>query len=248
MLMQRPQVKPVRKTLNHHSTFTSESRRNSVVELSITDPLYWLERCGALLLLALCAPVFMFAMLLISLDSPGPAFFRQKRTGRYGKPFDIVKFRTMVVDAERVTGPVLARRNDSRLTSLGAILRATHLDELPQLWNVFLGQMSFIGPRPERPEFVSSFNSKIAGYDRRHIIRPGITGLAQILLPYDASPEDKLVFDLHYLENRGSFSLKLWIVAQTMAKATSPVASFLRPAGIATPGFPSRFKGNIATP
>jgi lipopolysaccharide/colanic/teichoic acid biosynthesis glycosyltransferase len=158
---------------------------------------------GVLLLLSL--PAWLVVIPLVKLASPGPVFYRQTRVGRWGRPFTIVKFRTMRMDAERESGPVWSPLSDARIHRIGRVLRATHLDELPQLWNVLRGDMSLVGPRPERPCFVSLLSERIPLYAARHAVRPGLTGWAQIRYPYGASEEDareKLAYDLFYVLNR----------------------------------------------
>ena len=157
----------------------------------------------ASLLLILTMPLFIVVPLLIKADSPGPIFFRQKRTGKSNKPFWIIKFRTMKVDAER-NGPQWAQLNDNRITRLGRFLRKTRIDELPQLFNVIRGEMSLIGPRPERPEFDETLRAAIPLYDKRYSLKPGITGWAQVNFPYGSSIDDameKVELDLFYLKN-----------------------------------------------
>lgn len=151
--------------------------------------------------LTLGLPVFLGIGLLILLDSGGPVLYRQERVTAGGRRFMLLKFRTMVPDAEAVTGPVLAAAHDPRITRLGHILRTAHLDELPQLWNVLKGDMSLVGPRPERPVFVDQHRRDIAFYDLRHLSTPGLTGLAQVAGSYTSSPEEKAAYDLHYATN-----------------------------------------------
>lgn len=170
---------------------------------------------GALLLLVPALPVVLLAALLIRLGSPGPVFYAQVRIGANGKPFTIYKLRTMIVDAERNTGPVLSSGKDGRVTALGRLLRLTRIDELPQLVNVLLGAMSLVGPRPERPHFVAQFAAEIPGYDLRHAVKPGLTGLAQVAGGYATPPEHKLRFDLVYIYNY-SLWLDLRILCQTL--------------------------------
>ncbi|MFN3652668.1 MAG: sugar transferase [Armatimonadota bacterium] len=153
---------------------------------------------AAVMLLTLLAPVLLLAMAAIRLGSRGPALFWQERVGKDGRRFSIVKLRTMVTDAEK-DGPQFCQgKRDPRLTPVGSFLRRTHLDEVPQLWNVLRGEMSLVGPRPERPCFVERFESELPRYAERHRILPGITGLAQINGHYHSSPREKLRFDLMY--------------------------------------------------
>lgn len=156
---------------------------------------------SAMALLSL-APAFLLLAVLVKLDSKGPVFYRQKRIGEDGRIFSLYKFRTMRPDAEETSGPVWARQNDPRRTRLGSFLREWNLDELPQLWNVFLGHMSLVGPRPERPFFVSQFREDIPRYMARHTIRSGLTGWAQVNgLRGNTSIEERTKFDLYYIEN-----------------------------------------------
>ncbi|MBM4086111.1 MAG: hypothetical protein FJ272_15110, partial [Planctomycetes bacterium] len=143
----------------------------------------------ALIGLALTLPAMGILAWLVKLTSPGPAFYRQTRVGKDGKLFEIIKLRTMRQDAEAKTGPVWATKKDPRVTPLGAFMRATHLDELPQFFNVLRGDMSIVGPRPERPHFVEQFKQSIPHYERRLSVRPGITGLAQVRHKYDETLE-----------------------------------------------------------
>jgi exopolysaccharide biosynthesis polyprenyl glycosylphosphotransferase len=168
----------------------------------------------SLLILIVLAPVLLLALLAIRLGSPGPALFRQERVGKDGERFEIVKFRTMIVDAER-DGPKLCEgKNDPRLTVVGSFLRRTHLDEVPQLWNVLRGEMSLVGPRPERPVFVEKFIRELPRYNERHRIAPGITGLAQVNGYYHSSPREKLRYDLMYLYHQ-SVWLDIQIIVRT---------------------------------
>jgi lipopolysaccharide/colanic/teichoic acid biosynthesis glycosyltransferase len=158
------------------------------------------------LLLALASPLVLAAMLAVRLTSRGPAIHTQTRLGQHGRIFTIYKIRTMVADAESLTGPRWSFPGDPRITRVGAILRALHLDELPQLWNVLRGEMSLVGPRPERPEIAAKLRRAIPGYDRRLLVKPGLTGFAQIHLPPDetvASVRRKLQYDLHGMRHRG---------------------------------------------
>ena len=164
------------------------------------------------------APILPFIILAIKLTSPGPIFFSQIRVGRNGKNFRLYKFRTMRQDAEAATGAVWATQNDPRITPLGRFLRKTRLDEIPQLWNVVRGDMGFVGPRPERPEFVQWLVEAIPYYHLRHIIRPGLTGWAQVKYQYGASLEEtkeKLQYDLYYAKHM-SLALDLLIIFETV--------------------------------
>lgn len=167
--------------------------------------------------LAISLPLIPFIILAIRLSSPGPIFFRQIRVGYGGRPFTIYKFRTMRQDAE-ANGAMWATRNDPRVTPLGGFMRKTRLDEIPQLWNVLRGDMGFVGPRPERPEFVQWLAKEIPYYNVRHMIRPGITGWAQVRYQYGASLEEtrrKLEYDLYYIKHI-SLGLDLLILFETI--------------------------------
>jgi sugar transferase (PEP-CTERM system associated) len=172
----------------------------------------------ALLLLIITLPVIPFVLLAIKLDSRGPILYRQERVGRGGTRFYCYKFRTMRQDAEADTGPVWAGDDDPRITRVGRFLRLSRLDEIPQLWCVLKGEMAFVGPRPERPEFVAWLSSEIPYYGVRHAVRPGITGWAQIRYKYGNTLEDakeKLQYDLFYIKN-ASVGLDLLIVFNTV--------------------------------
>lgn len=163
-------------------------------------------------------PAWIVVAFLVRKDSPGPIFFRQTRVGEWGRYFTLYKFRTMREDAEKDTGAVWATENDPRITKAGAFLRKSRLDELPQLINVLMGDMSFVGPRPERPEFVEELSLNIPYYFARHTIKPGVTGWAQVFYPYGASEEDakeKLRYDLYYLKNY-SVTLDVLIILETI--------------------------------
>jgi exopolysaccharide biosynthesis polyprenyl glycosylphosphotransferase len=165
----------------------------------------------------LLSPILFMLALLVRLTSPGVAIYKQKRVGLNGKLFTLYKFRSMVVDAEW-DGPVWSQENDPRVTSFGKFLRATRLDELPQLLNIFKGQMSLIGPRPERPEFVAELQSRIPHYDLRHLVVPGLTGWAQVMYNYTSSVDEaarKLEYDLYYIKNH-SIQLDFAILIKTI--------------------------------
>ncbi|PLK26016.1 TIGR03013 family XrtA/PEP-CTERM system glycosyltransferase [Novosphingobium sp. TH158] len=169
------------------------------------------------LLLVLTAPIIALFAIIVKLDSKGPAFFRQTRVGLYGQHFDLIKLRSMRTDAE-VNGAQFAQQNDPRVTRVGRFIRKVRIDELPQTWSVLKGEMSFVGPRPERPEFVSDLEEKLPYYAERHMVKPGITGWAQINYPYGANLEDsrhKLEYDLYYAKNYTPF-LDLLILLQTL--------------------------------
>jgi exopolysaccharide biosynthesis polyprenyl glycosylphosphotransferase len=169
-------------------------------------------------LLLIIWPLMLLTAIIVKLESRGAAIYKQERTGKDGQNFVILKFRSMRTDAES-QGAQWAQKNDSRITRVGKLIRLTRLDELPQLWNVLKGDMSFIGPRPERPEFNKELAQKIPYYDLRHLVRPGITGWAQILYPYGASTDDareKLQYDLFYIKNF-SFILDLQIFLKTIS-------------------------------
>jgi exopolysaccharide biosynthesis polyprenyl glycosylphosphotransferase len=171
----------------------------------------------AIIFIILTAPLMALIAAVIKLDTPGPAIFSQERVGLRGRRFTVYKFRSMRLDAEKHTGPKWAAENDDRITTVGAFLRKCRLDELPQLFNVLSGDMSLIGPRPERPYFVEILKEKIQHYDLRHYVRPGITGWAQVMYPYGASVEDayhKLQYDLYYAK-KCSLGFDLLILLKT---------------------------------
>ena len=167
--------------------------------------------------LLLAAPFFPLIMLLVRMSSPGPIFFRQIRVGEGGRQFPVYKFRTMRQDAE-AAGAKWASKNDPRVTRTGLFMRKTRIDELPQLWNVLRGEMGFVGPRPERPEFVPWLTEQLPFYDLRHIIRPGLTGWAQVRYGYGATLDEareKLAFDLYYVKH-ASLGFDLLIMFETV--------------------------------
>jgi exopolysaccharide biosynthesis polyprenyl glycosylphosphotransferase len=168
--------------------------------------------------LLLLSPFFLIFAALIKLTSKGPVFYHQERMGVDGSRFIIHKFRTMICDAEKHTGPVMCRPDDPRVTRIGRFMRKFSIDELPQLANVFKGEMSLVGPRPERPEFVREFTEKIPKYMLRHKVKSGITGWAQVHgLRQDTSIEKRLEHDVYYIQN-WSFSLDLKILWMTLRK------------------------------
>lgn len=197
-----------------------------------------MEFIAAVILLIFTAPLILLAMMLIKLTSPGPAIYQQTRVGRNGKPFTIYKLRTMADECESLTGATWCKPGDTRITTVGRWLRKTHIDELPQLWNVIKGDMSLIGPRPERPEFVPQLEAAIPLYHERLLVRPGVTGFAQIQLPPDSDLESvriKLAYDLYYI-CRGGFFFDLRIYFATLLK----VVGFSYEAIARSCGFTSR--------
>ncbi|HPR88763.1 MAG TPA: sugar transferase [bacterium] len=173
----------------------------------------------SLLFLLLTAPLFLLIALIIKIESPGPVFFKQKRVGKNGAAYTIFKFRTMIKDAEKYTGPVWAGKRDPRITRFGRIMRKLRLDEFPQFINVLVGEMSLVGPRPERPYFVEKLKREYPYYLRRLKVKPGITGWAQVKGEYDTSIEEakeKLAYDLYYIENM-SLRMDLRILFYTIA-------------------------------
>jgi len=177
-----------------------------------------LDLVVASVMFVLLLPVMLLVGLAVKLSSAGPALYHQKRVGLNGKVFLVHKFRSMRTDAEAKTGAVWAQANDTRVTSVGRFLRRTRLDELPQLWNVLRGDMSLVGPRPERPEFVAELTEKIPFYGFRHVVRPGLTGWAQVRYTYGASVEDaleKLQYDLFYIKHLG-ISFDIFVMLSTL--------------------------------
>lgn len=178
----------------------------------------------AVVLFILALPLIALGTALVKLTSRGPVFFKQTRVGLLGREFEIVKLRTMVHNAEEGTGAVWCKANDPRVTRVGRFLRLTRIDELPQLWNVLRGDMSLVGPRPERPEFLPTLRRQVPGFDHRHRVRPGITGLAQVHFQYAASVEDAVVkthYDLEYIREMG-----IWTDMKVLAKTVLVVLTF----------------------
>ena len=173
----------------------------------------------AMLIGIFAAPVIILAAIIVKLESKGPIFFIQERIGEGNKKFNIVKFRSMTTDAEK-DGPQWASKNDNRVTKFGKIMRATRIDELPQLWNFLRGEMSFVGPRPEREFFIQQLEKEIPYYNLRHTVKPGLTGWAQVMYPYGASVEDayrKLQYDLYYIKHHSiPFDVKVLLKTVTI--------------------------------
>jgi exopolysaccharide biosynthesis polyprenyl glycosylphosphotransferase len=168
----------------------------------------------SLLALPIAIPIILIFAIIIKLETPGPAFFLQERVGLHGKYFKVIKLRSMGVNAEK-NGAQWAAKNDPRVTKVGAFIRKTRIDELPQLFNVLKGDMSLIGPRPERPMFTAQFNVEIPGFVDRLQVKPGITGWAQVNGGYDITPREKLELDRYYINNM-SFWLDLKIILKTI--------------------------------
>lgn len=189
-----------------------------VTRLLLTDEQRTLKRCIdiiiAILSIILLLPIMIVTAIIIKVSSKGPIIYSQERVGLYGKTFFVHKFRSMKQDAEAKCGPILAAEDDNRITKFGRFIRATRLDELPQLFNVLKGEMSIVGPRPERPFFVEKFVAQKPEYDYRHNVKPGITGLAQIAGKYNTNSYDKLIYDLLYIQDVG-VKTDLMIMLQT---------------------------------
>lgn len=188
-----------------------DSPLKSVVRESI-------HRLLALIGLIFSLPVAILTAILIKLESRGPVFYKQERVGKNGRIFNVIKFRSMRIDAEKDGTPIWATLDDERVTRVGKIIRKLRIDEVPQFWNILKGEMNFVGPRPERPHFVKQLATEISFYEHRHLVAPGLTGWAQIKYPYGASVADaiqKLQFDLYYIKNQ-SLTLDLVIVFETV--------------------------------
>ena len=193
--------------------FSARGRRARTNELARIT----IHRGVALIGAILSLPIVILTALLIKIDSRGPVLYRQERVGKQGRIFTLMKFRSMRVDAEK-NGPVWASNDDNRMTRVGRIIRKIRVDEIPQFWNILRGDMNFVGPRPERPHFVSQLAEEIPYYEQRHLIAPGLTGWAQIKYPYGASIEDakqKLQYDLYYIKNQ-SVTLDATIMFETV--------------------------------
>jgi exopolysaccharide biosynthesis polyprenyl glycosylphosphotransferase len=200
------------KTLNlkyddqDHSLEDSRSIYNSIKRL--------MDLMISIIGLFITLPVILVVAIFIKIESPGPIFFYQERVGYKGKTFQIIKLRSMKIDAEK-NGPQWASKNDNRVTKVGSFIRKTRIDELPQFINVIKGDMSLIGPRPERPVFTEEFNKEIPGFINRLAVKPGLTGWAQINGGYEISPKEKLIYDLEYI-NKANIWLDIKIVLLTV--------------------------------
>ena len=182
-----------------------------------------LDLSAALALLVCTSPIMLLAAIAIRMESPGPIIYSQRRVGLFGQIFTVLKFRSMRTDAEK-NGAVWAMKSDPRVTKVGRFIRKTRIDELPQLWNVLKGEMSLIGPRPERPEFVEELEKQIPFYSLRHAVKPGVTGWAQVCYPYGSSVDDarrKLEYDLYYAKNM-SILLDIRIILKTIGVILFP--------------------------
>lgn len=195
----------------HQKAFSILSNKRNKVVKRTTDII-----CAVFLLL-LTLPIGLLAALFIKLESSGPVLFKQRRTGQYNSEFDVIKFRSMTTDAEK-DGAQWAKKNDARVTKVGKFIRKTRIDELPQLINVLKGEMSIVGPRPEREVFITDLEKEIPYYRFRHAVKPGVTGLAQVSYPYGASVEDaiwKHKYDIHYIKHH-SLTLDIKILLLTV--------------------------------
>lgn len=198
-----------------------------IVKVETIDPVALPDRRGYLLMkraadvmlslvaLAVLAIPMALLALAVKLDSPGPVFYRQERLGKNGKPFQLVKFRSMCTDAEKA-GAQWAKEHDTRVTRMGHIMWACRLDELPQFWGVVKGDLSFVGPRPERAVFYEAFEKYIPGFKQRLMVTPGITGLAQVNGGYDLKPAEKIQYDIEYIKHQ-SLVMDLSILMKTVA-------------------------------
>ncbi len=190
-------------------------RRDSPIRAVIREIIH---RTLALIGLTLSLPVAILTAILIKIESRGPLFYKQERIGRNGRLFNVIKFRSMKMDAEPEGTPIWAAPDDERTTRVGKVIRKLRIDEIPQFWNILKGEMNFVGPRPERPHFVKQLATEIPFYEHRHLVAPGLTGWAQIKYPYGASVSDaiqKLQYDLYYIKNQ-SLALDMVIVFNTV--------------------------------
>ena len=192
----------------HQKAFTILSTKRTQIAKRVIDII------SAIFLLIITLPIILITAILIKIESKGPVVYKQKRTGQYNEEFKVIKFRSMYSDAE-ASGAQWAKKNDNRITKIGRFIRKTRIDELPQFINVLRGEMSMVGPRPEREVFISDLEKVIKYYRCRHAVKPGITGLAQISYPYGASVEDavwKHKYDIHYIKHHSTFvDLKIMI-------------------------------------
>lgn len=197
------------------NTFSPELTR----EISLDKSSYLLVKriidiLVAIIGLIITSPILLVTAVIIKLESPGPVIFKQARLGENGKEFTIYKFRSMVKNAEAKTGAVWAKKNDCRVTRVGKFIRKTRIDELPQFFNILMGHMTLVGPRPEREVFVEEFDQQYPGFKNRMLVKPGVTGLAQVKGGYDLTPGQKLRLDMLYIRNRSTL-LDLEIMIRT---------------------------------
>lgn len=200
-----------------------EKRAYSIAKRSV-------DFCFSAVALVCLSPLLLLLAIWVRIDSAGPVFYCQERLGRNGKPFLVYKFRSMRADAESTSGPVWARKQDDRITRSGRIMRKLYLDELPQLINIFLGQMSLVGPRPERAFFYPQLEKHIPGFSRRLSVTPGLTGLAQVRHYHEASipaTRKKFIYDMIYIKNR-SFMLDLFVIWRTIVAVINEAREVFR--------------------
>ena len=204
------------KSYNFYQDYRKIRSSNLTLSKNVEYYLY-LKRAYDIILatvgLIIAVPIVLLFTILIVMETPGSPFYVQERIGKNGKRFKMVKLRSMTIDAEK-EGAKWAEVNDPRITHVGAFIRKTRIDELPQLVNVLKGDMSIVGPRPERPFFTAKFNKEIKGFENRLLVKPGLTGLAQVSGGYDISPSEKLKYDLAYIQNL-TFSLEVKIILKT---------------------------------
>lgn len=202
---------------NYYEEYTIPPKARNLERRQVSYYSY-IKRFIDVLITILCMPIALILILIfaiiIKLDSRGSAFFAQERVGHNGKYFKVVKLRSMTVDAEK-NGAKWAVVNDPRVTKVGRFIRKTRIDELPQLFNVLKGDMSLVGPRPERPMFTAEFDQEIPGFSKRLAVKPGLTGWAQVNGGYDITPKEKLIYDLYYIQNKG-FKLDFKILLKTI--------------------------------
>ncbi len=204
------------KSYNFYQDYRGVPSSNLTLSKNVEYYLY-LKRSYDIILatvgLIIAVPIVLLFTILIVMETPGSPFYVQERSGKNGKRFKMVKLRSMTIDAEK-EGAKWAEVNDPRITHVGAFIRKTRIDELPQLVNILKGDMSIVGPRPERPFFTAKFNKEIKGFENRLLVKPGLTGLAQVSGGYDMSPSEKLKYDLAYIQNL-TFSLEVKIILKT---------------------------------
>lgn len=205
------------KSYNYYQEYLIVPSSNLTLSKNVEHYLY-LKRAYDIFLatvgLIIAIPIVLFFTILIVIETPGSPIYVQERMGKNGKRFKMMKLRSMRMDAEK-GGAKWAERNDPRITKVGAFIRKTRIDELPQLVSVIKGDMSIVGPRPERPFFTEKFNKEIKGFENRLLVKPGLTGLAQVSGGYDISPREKLKYDLAYIQNL-TFSLEVKIILKTV--------------------------------